>query len=198
MNYALLEQSSQAVETNHHQARSLLTKMKALQERLDNFTVIDRYGSPVGDLRNVVLHQGKLALMIVQPDVHKHWRFVVLSSHLVERISLRDRVIFVRTTQADMSYLPDHQVMPSSSNSGLQVKEVSRLNAPVRQLPARLLTDRANRWNIAERPGSGEQTNQREPNPVDVETRLREAPAMPKGLTADVGISASQGGRFSV
>lgn len=191
MNYALSKHSPQPVETNHRQARSLLTKMKALQERLDDFTVVDRHGYPVGDLRNVVLHQRQLALMIVQPDVHKHWRFVLLSSHLVERISLRDRVIFVHTTQADMSFLLDHQAMALSINSDQPTRDVTKLNAPVRQLPARLLTDRAHRWDIAKEPSSGKQMNQSEPKPAEAEPQLREAPAMPKALTSDIGVPAS-------
>lgn len=146
MNYASPQKIAQLSATEHRLERSLLTKLAALKEKLDNFIAIDRHGNPVGDVRNLVLKQQQLSLVIVQPDVHKHWRFVLLDSHLVERVSLSDRVVFVRTTQADMSYLPDHQ--PPIYVIGRH-NDATTLLAPINQLPAALITDRTHRVEAA-------------------------------------------------
>ncbi|MBW4695199.1 MAG: hypothetical protein KME27_25910 [Lyngbya sp. HA4199-MV5] len=131
MNYALPEELSPLTGTHHRPERSLLAKMNVLRERLDNFTVLDRYGTSVGDVRNLVLHQGQLAIVVVQPDAHKHWRFVLLNHQLVERISLRDRVVHVRITQGDMNALPEYRVNPDSASPIEVEKEQPKALAPM-------------------------------------------------------------------
>lgn len=189
MNDASSEKLFHLATPEHRLERSLLTKMATLKEKLDNFTAVDAHGKPVGDVRNLVLNQRRLYLVIVQPDVHRHWRFVLLASHLVQRVSLRDRVVFVRTTQADMSYLLEHQ--PTTHLINLS-QDASTLLAPVNQLPASLMTDRTHRLEPAKSTTllSGQLAAQNVPQaPGSLqESSLLEAPATPKVLAPMVDL----------
>ncbi|PSB28159.1 hypothetical protein [Stenomitos frigidus] len=134
MNYASPEKLAQLADSNDRLKRLLLNKMQVLKERLDTFSVVDRHGKPAGEVRNLVLYQGQLSLVIVQPDVHRYWRFVPLSSRMVQQISLRDRVVCTKTTQVDMSYLPDYRVTQRASHPKTPVDRM----ASARQLPTSL------------------------------------------------------------
>ncbi len=181
--------------------------MKALQERLDNFTVLDKSRTPVGDVRNLVLHHGQLALVIVQPDVHRHWRFVLLSCHLVERISLRDRVVHVRTTQADMSYLPEHGTTHASVNYTSEAnytngdnptngaKEQLKAIAPAQQVPAPLDANHTQHLELAKKTASGWLSAQKgalQPSVAGKESSPQDAPATPKVLASAMRTTTSQ------
>lgn len=194
MTYALLEKSSPSTATQHRLERSLFAKMKALQERLDNFTVLDRYGTPVGDVRNLVLHRQQLSLVIVQPDVQRHWRFVLLTCHLVERISLRDRVVHVRTTQAEMSYLPEYRAVHHAKNHRNGVREQPSLLPSIQPLSA-ALTERTQPLELAKKKASGWLTAQKEalqPPVIGKASSLLDAPPTPKVLAPTISTIAPE------
>lgn len=151
MNYASPEKLAQLADTKQRLKRLLRSKIEVLKARLDTFIVVDRYGKPIGEVRNLVLHQRQLSLLIVQPDVHQYWRFVLLSSRLVQQISLRDRVVLVHTTQADMSYLPEHRATQRLANLNDDTNAQADLGTPVCQLPALLITERTHRSEPANR-----------------------------------------------
>ncbi|MBD2074723.1 hypothetical protein H6F86_12650 [Phormidium sp. FACHB-592] len=136
MNYALPENVLQLATNRRPLERSLLTKIEALKERLDTFTVVDSQSETVGEVRNLVLYKRQLHLVVVQPDVHCHWRFVLLGSSLVQRISLVDRTLVMQITQADMSYLPEQRSMTELSSHRHYASTFASVMAPVRQLPA--------------------------------------------------------------
>lgn len=136
MNYALPENVLQLATNRRPLERSLLTKIEALKERLDTFTVVDSQSETVGEVRNLVLYKRQLHLVIVQPDAHCHWRFVLLGSSLVQRISLVDRTLVMQITQADMSYLPEQRSMTELSSHRHHASTFASVMAPVRQLPA--------------------------------------------------------------
>lgn len=189
MNEASPEKLAHLATPEHRLERSLLTKMATLKEKLDNFTAVDAHGKPVGDIRNLVLNQRQLCLVIVQPDMHRHWRFVLLASQLVQRVSLRDRIVFVSTTQADISYLPEQQ----SKNHLINLsQDASALLAPVNQLPASLMTDRTHRLEPAKSTTSlsGQLAAQNRPQAPDSlqESSLLEAPATSKVLAPMVDL----------
>jgi len=185
MNEASPEKLVHLATPEHRLERSLLTKMATLKEKLNNFTAVDAHGKPVGDVRNLVLNQRQLCLVIVQPDMHRHWRFVLLASHLVQHVSLRDRIVFVSTTQADISYLPEQQSKTHLINLS---QDASTLVAPVNQLPASLMTDRTHRLEPAKSITSlsGQLAAQNRPQAPDSlqESSLLEAPATPKVLAS--------------
>jgi hypothetical protein len=193
MNYASPEKLSQLATPDHRLERSLRTKIAALKEKLDNFTAVDAHGKPVGDIRNLVINQRQLCLIIVQPDIHRHWRFVLLASHLVQRISLRDRVVFVHTTQADISYLPEHQAKTLTIETSSAISAQTTLTASISQLPAPLAIDRPHRLEPANRTASsgwlGAQDKPQLPD-SSKQPQLVEAPATPKMLAAVVGTFA--------
>ncbi|XHX80572.1 MAG: hypothetical protein RBJ76_11775 [Stenomitos frigidus ULC029] len=136
MNDALPENVLQLATSRLPLERSLLTKIEALKERLDTFTVVDSQSKTVGEVRNLVLYKRQLHLVIVQPDIHCHWRFVLLSSSLVQRISLHDRTLVMHITQADMSYLPAQRSLTERSSRKHHASTFASVMAPVRQLPA--------------------------------------------------------------
>ncbi|MBW4578225.1 MAG: hypothetical protein KME42_01455 [Tildeniella nuda ZEHNDER 1965/U140] len=145
MNYASPEKLAQLADSKQRLKRLLRNRIEVLKEKLDNFTVVDINGKPVGEVRNLLLNQRQLSLLIVRPDIHRYWHFVLLSSRLVQQISLRDRVVLVQTTQADMSYLPEHQATQHSAHLSDETSAQTDFKAPVHQLPASLLTDRRHR-----------------------------------------------------
>jgi len=141
MNYALPENVLQLTTNRRPLERSLLTKIEALKERLDTFTVVDSQSKTVGEVRNLVLYKRQLHLVIVQPDVHCYWRFVLLGSSLVQRISLVDRTLVMLITQADMSYLPEQRSLTERSSRRHHASTVASVMAPVSQLPATPTTE---------------------------------------------------------
>ena len=140
MNYALPENLLQLATNRRPLEQSLLTKIEALKERLDTFTVVDSESKTVGEVRNLVLYKRQLHLVIVQPDVHCHWRFVLLGSSLVQRVSLKERTLVMHITQADMSYLPEQRSITERS-SRHRASTFASVMAPVIQLPALLATE---------------------------------------------------------
>ncbi len=143
MNYALPENVLQLATSRRPLERSLLTKIEALKERLDTFTVVDSQSKTVGEVRNLVLYKRQLHLVIVQPDVHCYWRFVLLSSSLVQRISLSDRTLVMQITQADMSYLPVQRSLTERLSRRHHASTFASVMAPVSQLPASPTTEQA-------------------------------------------------------
>ena len=143
MNYALPENVLQLATNRRPLERSLLTKIEALKARLDTFTVVDSQNETVGEVRNLVLYKQQLHLVIVQPDAHCHWRFVLLGSSLVQRISLKDRTLVMHITQADMSYLPEQRSMTERSSRRHHASPFASVIAPVSQLPALPTTEQA-------------------------------------------------------
>lgn len=188
MNYASPEKLAQLADTKQQLKRLLLHKIEVLKERLDNFTVVDTHGKPVGEVRNLVLNQRQLSLLIVQPDAHRYWRFVFLSSHLVQRISLRDRVVLVQTTQADISYLPEHRATQRLANLSDDASVQADFKAPVYQLPASLITDRKHRLEPANRtmPLLSRTAAQSATQTHGNVRQLWDAPARPKVLASGI------------
>ena len=143
MNYALPENVLQLAANRRPLERSLLTKIEVLKAKLDTFTVVDSQNETVGEVRNLVLYKRQLHLVIVQPDVHRHWRFVLLGSSLVQRISLNDRTLVTYITQADLSYLPEQRSLTERSSRRHHASTFASVIAPVSQLPASPTTEQA-------------------------------------------------------
>ena len=143
MNYALPENVLELAANRRPLERSLLTKIEALKARLDTFTVVDSQNETVGEVRNLVLYKQQLHLVIVQPDAYCHWRFVLLGSSLVQRISLNDRTLVMHITQADLSYLPEQRSMTERSSRRHHASTFASVIAPVSQLPASPTTEQA-------------------------------------------------------
>lgn len=188
MNYPSPEKLAPLADSNQQRQRLLLAKVEALKETLDNFTVIDRHGKSVGDVRNLVLHQRQLSLLIVQPDAHRYWRFVPLSSRLVKQISLRDRAILVKTTQSDISYLPEYRTVPRPANVRSHTSAQTPNLAPDRHLTTaataeQMTTERLPQLEFAN--GSVTRTEPARSNNSNKQP-LQDAPATPKVLSGAV------------
>ena len=198
MNYPSLEKLAPLADSNQQRQRLLLAKVEALKETLDNFTVIDKHGKSVGDVRNLVLHQRQLSLLIVQPDSHRYWRFVPLSSRLVKQISLRDRAILVKTTQSDISYLPEYQTVQRTANLRNHVSTQAPHLAPDRHLTTPISTEQVTAERLPQLEFANGSVTRAEPARSNGNNQpLQDAPAAPKVLSgaveaADVRSSQAQ------
>ena len=137
MNYASPEKLAQLADSHRRRQHLLLHKVKVLKAKLDNFMLVDADCNPIGEVRNLVLYKQRLHLVIVQPDVHQNWRFMLLQSQLVQRINTRDRVILTHVTHTDVNYLPEQRAIAAHTRSQLTNAHAS-IASPVRQLPASL------------------------------------------------------------
>jgi hypothetical protein len=184
MNYASPEKLAQLADSHRRLQDLLLHKVKVLKERLDNFIVLDADGNPVGEVRNLVLYKRRLHLVIVQPDVHRSWRFILLHNHLVKRISMRDRIILTHVTHTDVNYLPEQRPAARVSLSQSATAHAG-VAVPVRQLPALLMPDPTQCLEAAERAGSLLETLAFQTQDEVNSSPMTESPAMPK-VVADI------------
>ena len=188
MNYASPEKLAQLADSNHQRQRLLLDKMEALKAKLDNFTVVDKHGDLVGDVRNLVLHQRQLSLLIVQPDPHRYWRFVPLSSRLVKQISLRDRAILVQTTQSDISYLPEYRIAPHATKLRSHASAQTSHMAPDRHVSVTVTTEQLTAERMPQMEfANGAMTRSEQASGNGNSQSLQDAPATPKALSDVVG-----------
>lgn len=173
MNYPSTKTLPESKVYSRLSPNALLTKMESLRERLDTFTVVAQGGEAVGEVRNLTLANQELHLVIVQPDARRGWRFLQLSSRLVQRVSTRDRTVFVRASLADISYLPEYRVTPHAHVDRPSAKPP----APVKHLPSQNGT----------RPkavdGSTASEGGTEPVPKKTTVPFLEHPATPKILS---------------
>jgi hypothetical protein len=192
MNYASPEKLAQLADSHRRLQDLLLHKVKVLKERLDNFIVIDADGNPVGEVRNLVLYKRRLHLVIVQPDVHRSWRFMLLHNHLVKRISTRDRVILTHVTHTDVNYLPEQRPTPARVSLSQSANAHAAVAVPIRQLPASLMPDPTQCLEAAERVGELLETLTSQTQDEVNTSPMTEYPAMPKVVADTVNVSVEQ------
>lgn len=95
----------------------LKSNLENLRTRLKNFSVIDRNGKTIGEVRDLTLDPAQnLSLIVSQPDVYKGYRFVLLGSKLIQKVDGHARSLIINLSQADVSYLPDYQFSPTGES----------------------------------------------------------------------------------
>lgn len=101
--------SEQQATTKSSSSRSLSPDLERLRQTLISLAVIDKYGQPIGDIKDLIVpSSGHLQLVIAQPDAYRGWRYVLVNSKLVRDIKLKERRVVVNVTQADVSYFPEY------------------------------------------------------------------------------------------
>jgi uncharacterized protein (TIGR02271 family) len=89
---------------------TLKANLDSLKSRLKNFTVCDRNGQKIGEVRDLTLDpEQNLSLIVAQPDIHKGYRFLSLGSKLIQKIEGQPRTVTVNLSQEDVSYLPEYR-----------------------------------------------------------------------------------------
>jgi stress response protein YsnF/sporulation protein YlmC with PRC-barrel domain len=95
----------------------LKSNLENLRIRLKNFSVVDRNGKTIGEVRDLTLDPAQnLSLIVSQPDVYKGYRFVLLGSKLIQKVDGHTRSLTINLSQADISYLPDYQFSPTGES----------------------------------------------------------------------------------
>jgi sporulation protein YlmC with PRC-barrel domain len=92
------------------------SRLDQLKNRIAGFSVIDRQGRFVGEVKTLILDQQHLKIVIAQPDVNQTERFLLLSSQFVSRVKSRTHTVLINLNQADVRRLPEYHFPMQSSN----------------------------------------------------------------------------------
>ncbi|KAM3094607.1 YsnF/AvaK domain-containing protein [Phormidesmis sp. 146-12] len=95
-------------------------RLDHLKSRIMGFNLVDRQGRFVGEVRDLILDQQRLKIIVAQPDVNQGERFLLLSSRFVSRVKSRDRTVAINLNQADIRRLPEYSFPMQSSNQPTQ------------------------------------------------------------------------------
>ncbi len=109
------EPSSKAASFQH-----INDRLNHLKSRIIGFNLVDRQGRFVGEVKDLILDQQRLKIIIAQPDVNQGERFLLLSSQFVSRVKSSDRTVLVNLNQADIRRLPEYSFPMQSSNQPVQ------------------------------------------------------------------------------
>jgi uncharacterized protein (TIGR02271 family) len=117
---------------------TLKANLESLRSRLKNFTVCDRSGQKIGEVRDLTLDpEQNLSLIVVQPDIHKGYRFLSLGSKLIQKVEGQPRTVTVNLSQEDVSYLPEYRFPQSEEEQpAILPLATSRPPQPVAPLEA--------------------------------------------------------------
>ncbi len=96
------------LEPDAERLRTLLDNLSNLKGKLQNFTVIDEFDQPIGEIRDLILDSGhQLNLVISQLDSQGQ-PTVLLNGRRIKKVSVQTQSVFVDITQADLRFLPEY------------------------------------------------------------------------------------------
>ncbi|MBW4635593.1 MAG: DUF2382 domain-containing protein [Iphinoe sp. HA4291-MV1] len=120
----------QTIHINHEKASSKIARisslLKSLRTKVKNYTVIDRQGQLVGEVRDLIIDVTRqLNFVVSQPDNQGNHRLFLLNSKLVGKIDSQIQRIFINLNKSQVEYLPEYieretQVSEMEHNSNAQ------------------------------------------------------------------------------
>lgn len=107
------------------------TLVEKLRSKINNFTVMDRQGELIGEVKDLMWDaNSQLSLIISRLAGHQTPRLLLLLSKLIQKIEPQDKKIFVDINKAEMENLPEYEV------SETQSAELEISNKPTTITPA--------------------------------------------------------------
>lgn len=88
---------------------TLMDNLNNLKSKLNNFTVMDELGQPIGEIQDLILddtHQ--LNLVIATLDAAANTPFVLLNGRRIKKVSVQTHAVFVDIVKADVDFLPKY------------------------------------------------------------------------------------------
>ena len=118
---------SRNTPTNNTYIETLVEK---LRERINNFTVLDRQGELIGEVKDLMLDANSQLNLVVSPFASRQSsQLLLLISKLVQKIEAQDRAIFVNMNKAEMENLPEYQMAETLQNLEANVVNTSSVPA---------------------------------------------------------------------
>jgi stress response protein YsnF len=108
--------STKAHPSDAESPQQVTSRLDHLKSKIMGFSVVDRQGRFFGEVKDLILDQQHLKMIIAQPDVNQKERFSLLSSRFVSRVRSHDRTVLINLNQADIRRLPEYHLPMQSSN----------------------------------------------------------------------------------
>jgi stress response protein YsnF len=119
------------IKTHHnisHEKASQIARISSLLKKLSHqvkkYTVIDREGQVVGEVRDLIIDiHRQLNFVVSKSDNQGNYRLFLLSSKLVEKVNSQIQLIFINLKKSQVEYLPNHtetQMSEMEPNSNVQ------------------------------------------------------------------------------
>ncbi len=105
-------QRDEAVRIN-----TLMDNLNNLKSKLNNFTVMDELGQPIGEIQDLILddtHQ--LNLVIATLGSAENKPSVLLNGRRIKKVSVQTHAVFVDIVRADVGFLPEYTPLESSDS----------------------------------------------------------------------------------
>jgi len=106
------DQRDEAVRIN-----TLMDNLNNLKSKLNNFTVMDELGQPIGEIQDLILddtHQLNLVIAILGSAENKP--SVLLNGRRIKKVSVQTHAVFVDIVKADVDFLPEYTPLESSDS----------------------------------------------------------------------------------
>ncbi|MBM0740521.1 DUF2382 domain-containing protein [Phormidium sp. CLA17] len=98
---------------------TLMDNLNNLKSKLNNFTVMDELGQPIGEIQDLILddtHQ--LNLVIALSGAAADNPSVLLNGRRIKKVSVQTHAVFVDIVKADVDFLPKYTPLESSDSRG--------------------------------------------------------------------------------
>ncbi|PZV11251.1 MAG: hypothetical protein DCF22_14940 [Leptolyngbya sp.] len=109
---------------------TLMDNLNNLKSKLNNFTVMDELGQPIGEIQDLILddtHQ--LNLVIATSDAAESKPPVLLNGRRIKKVSVQTHAVFVDIVKADVNFLPAYTPSESSASRGDHSTNRAELNS---------------------------------------------------------------------
>jgi stress response protein YsnF len=99
---------------------TLMKNLNNLKHKLQNFTVLDELGQPIGEIQDLILDsEHQLNLVIAPSNLEGNQPSVLLNGRRIKKVSLQTRAVFVDIVKADVDFLPNHTPLETSDSTKL-------------------------------------------------------------------------------
>jgi len=109
------------VESDQHdeavRITTLMDNLNNLKSKLNNFTVMDELGQPIGEIQDLILddtHQ--LNLVIATSDTAENKLPVLLNGRRIKKVSVQTHAVYVDIVKADVNFLPEYTPLDFSDS----------------------------------------------------------------------------------
>ncbi|KAB8334948.1 DUF2382 domain-containing protein [Scytonema tolypothrichoides VB-61278] len=120
-----------------HEKASKIARISSLLKKLSNkvkkYTVVDREGQSVGEVRDLIIDiHRQLNFVVSKLDNQGNHRLILLSSKLVEKVDSQIKLVFINLKKSQVEYLPNYterETQVSEMEQNLNVQEANTQNS---------------------------------------------------------------------